>query len=322
MMYLRSGCASALLALILIFPLPAFADQASALRAIWIWEHDTHKLMFEPVFRAGAITFLQDKGINTIYLFVDDLTLRSPRETRELVAQLHEQGFTVHALLCSRAIRVAELALPENRDRALALFDSLLAYNAASPTAAQFSGVSLDIEPYQLAEWDTRRDMLLRSFLDLGAALMQRKNEAGVTLAIGPAIPFWYDGLPPLAWRGTEKLVSEHIQDIYDYVVIMDYRDKAAGRDSILSHAQNELAYGDLIGRPVVVAVETQNEYPRKITFYDENEQYMEEQLALAGESLQDHSSYAGIAIHHFGTYRAWSSAQVLATRQVFSNIN
>ena len=46
---------------------------------------------------------------------------------------------------------------------------------------------------------------------------------------------------------GAAAPLSERVQDLYDYVAIMDYRNFAEGSDSIISHAEDELAYGDPI---------------------------------------------------------------------------
>ena len=86
------------------------------------------------------------------------------------------------------------------------------------------------------------------------------------TLQIGPAIAFWLDGIR-VQHAGVTKPASEHLQDIYDHVVLMDYRDRAHGPDGILSHAEDELAYGRRIGKPVWLGIETAPNEIRKLSF-------------------------------------------------------
>ena len=76
-----------------------------------------------------------------------------------------------------------------------------------------------------------------------------------------------------MEWEGQRRPLSERVQDLYDYVAIMDYRNFAEGADSITSHAEDELAYGDRIGRPVMIGVETLKTTPAKVTFFGKNQQ-------------------------------------------------
>ena len=53
------------------------------------------------------------------------------------------------------------------------------------------------------------------------------KAAAGSTIPVGPAIPFWFDGIEDVEWEGQRRPLSERVQDLYDYVAIMDYRNFA-----------------------------------------------------------------------------------------------
>jgi hypothetical protein len=56
------------------------------------------------------------------------------------------------------------------------------------------------------------------------------------------------------------------VQDIYDYVALMDYRDHADGGDGLVSHAMDELRYGETIGRPVLLGIETMPNELKKVS--------------------------------------------------------
>jgi len=130
------------------------------------------------------------------------------------------------------------------------------------------------------------------------------KAAAGSTMQVGPAMPFWFDGIEDVEWEGTRRPLSERVQDLYDYVAIMDYRNFAEGSDSIISHAEDELAYADRIGRPVMIGVETLKTTPPKVTFFGKGNKYFEEQLALAQAGLSRHRSFGGFVVHHLDSYR------------------
>ena len=94
------------------------------------------------------------------------------------------------------------------------------------------------------------------------------------------------------------------MQDISDYVVIMDYRDTFGGRDGIISHAGNELRYGLQIGKPVTIGVETKCIEPEKVTFCEEGERVLNEVLSGAKSSLEKNPAFNGFAIEQYRAYR------------------
>lgn len=283
---------------------------AMAPRALWIWEQDSFRLLDDAGFRDEMTDFFRQRRVSTLYLYADsyrgrNVLVNEPGLYRDFITVMHQRGFQVYALLGSYWLHTETYALPKNRRVALRMFTSVLRYNRDSDTAARFDGVNIDIEPYLLADWGTRKTLRATQYLDLSAEYMRLKRLYGDALAVGPAMPFWYDGIDSIAWQGRRKKLSEHVQDIYDYVAIMDYRNFAAGRDSILAHAANELDYAEVIRRPVMIGVETLNTEPRKVTFHGLGRAYMEGQLAQVENEWSARPSFAGFAIHHLGSYRA-----------------
>ena len=188
------------------------------------------------------------------------------------------------------------------------MFGEGLASDSASEPAARFDGVNLDIEPYLLDDWSDRKPLRARQYLDLGAELMRMKKAAGATLSVGPAMPFWFDGID-VDWNGATRPLSAHTQDLYDYVAIMDYRNFAEGRDGIIAHARDEIAHANAAGRKVVIGVETLDTTPPKITFFGKTLADLDEQLALAECAFRADPSFAGFAIHHLAPFRALVAA-------------
>nr|WP_225562081.1 hypothetical protein [Rhodanobacter sp. DHB23] len=284
---------------------------ARASRAVWTWEADSYAMVRDPAVAQEAVSYLQSQHIDTVYLYADayqgrDLLVEQPALYRAFIERLHRQHMKVYALLGSAYLHTENYVLPAYRRQAEAMFRRVVQYNAGMPAAARFDGANLDIEPHILDEWnDGSRERLLTDFLDMGDALMKIKREYHATLAVGPAIPFWLDGID-VVWNGARRPVSEHVIDLFDYVALMDYRHKAEGRDSILSHAASEIAYADRVGKKVVIGLQVSPDDPEKVTFDQAGPKVFEQALGTVEQALRNDPSFAGFAIHHYRTYRAW----------------
>lgn len=289
--------------------LPAAAPAAS--RAVWTWEAESYAMVEDEAVAGEAIAYLKQHGFDTVYLYADaydgrNLIVDAPQRYHGLIARLHREGLRAYALLGSAYLNTEAYVLPERRADAEAMMRRVVDYNLAAPAAARFDGANLDIEPHILDEWDDdSRERLLAGFLDMSAALMAIKQAAGDDMAVGPAIPFWLDGIE-LEWNGRMAPVSEHAIDTYDYVALMDYRDFAEGRDSILSHARSEIDYANRTGKQVVVGLEVSPNDIDKVTFDEEGPAVFEREAARVEAALRDEPSFAGFAVHHYRAWRRW----------------
>jgi hypothetical protein len=301
--------AGAMLVLWLASVAPAHAADAAP-RAVWIWEEDAYRMLDKDEALREVEVFLDQQHISTIYLYADEyngrnILVNEPGKYRKLIASAHARGFKVYALLGSAYLRTQEYILQEKRRAAKKMFGAVLDFNKHTPDAAsQFDGVNIDIEPYLLDDWSTGRPVRGKQYLDLSALFMRMKAEAKSNLLVGPAMPFWYDGIEDVEWKGRRRKLNEFVQDIYDYVAIMDYRNAAEGSDGIVSHAQDELDYADRMNKKVMVGVETIQTTPEKVTFFGKGGTYFEAQLALAEIAMARHRSFGGFVVHHLKTYR------------------
>jgi hypothetical protein len=279
-------------------------------RAIWTWEGESYAMLDSEGEAAQGIAFLKAKAVGTIYLYADawrgrNLIVSDPQRYRRLLRRMHAAGLKVYALLGSGYLQTERYVLPRHREDAVAMLRRVLDYNAQAAPEERFDGINLDIEPHILAEWASRKMELLANFVEMSDALMQVKAQSGQALPMGPAIPFWLDGVQ-LEWHGQRKPVSQHVQDIYDYVALMDYRDHAEGGDGIVSHAMDELRYGEAIGRPVLIGIETSPNEIRKLSFHHLGEADLERELAATSRSVGRMRSFGGYVIHHYAAYRRW----------------
>lgn len=288
----------------------AHAAEPAGPRAIWTWEGESYALLDEEGAAAQGIAFLKAKAIGTIYLYADayrgrNLIASNPERYRRLLGRMHASGLKVYALLGSGYLNTERYVLPRHREEAVAMLKRVLDYNRAAALDERFDGINLDIEPHILAEWSTRKMELLANFVEMSDALMQVKRASGQDLPMGPAIPFWLDGIQ-LDWKGQRKPVSQHVQDIYDFVALMDYRDHADGGDGLVSHAMDELAYGEAIGRPVLIGIETMPNALKKVSFNHLGEADLERELAATSRSVGRMRSFGGYVVHHYAAYRRW----------------
>ena len=300
----------------LVLMLLAFAAVAAPpSRAVWTWERDSYAMLESREAAEAAFDFLRSKRVDTIYLYADafegrNLIADQPQRYRDFIALAHKRGFRVYALLGSAYLHTERYILPGRRRDATAMLKRVLDYNANAAGEERFDGANLDIEPHLLDEWnDASRADLVRDFIDVSAAWMAMKQESGQTLAIGPAMPFWFDGIP-VQWRGRTRPASEHLADLYDYVALMDYRDHAGGRDGIIAHAAKEMAYAEKTGKQVVIGLELTPNELKKVTFNHLLEADLEREIAATETAYGKSKAFAGFALHHYRGYRVWVEKQ------------
>lgn len=308
----RTGTAAPSVFLTAAFVFAAAASTAAgqrAHRAIWLWEPDIYQMLDSPADAEAALDFIEERGIGTVYLYADEWEGRNairdePEKYRALIAGMNARGLAAYALLGSAPLHTHEYVLDEKRDMAVAMFQRVLDYNASSEPHERFVGVNVDIEPYILEDWNEQRQHRAWQFLDLARVYMRMTEESGQELDVGPAIPFWFDGFE-VELDGVSKPLSQHVQDIYDYVSLMDYRDRAEGGDGIIRHGSLEMDYAATIGKKVMIGVETMQTDPEKLTFHEEGTEALEAELALAEKAWAGRPEFGGFVIHHFRTYRA-----------------
>lgn len=283
-------------------------------RAIWVWEEDSFELLDRARDWEAFSAFLSRNCISTVYLYADryqgrDILDDEPSRYHAFLTYLHREGFEVYALLGSAYLRTQEYVLPERRAEAEAMLRSALTYNQSASGPEQFDGINVDVEPYLLDQWDEDREQIGRYYLELSRKYMEMKEAYGFRGTVGPAMPFWFDGITVDAGE-TSKTLSEQTQDLYDYVAIMAYRDRADGRDGIVRHVTDEIEYASSVGKRVVVGVETKSGDLDKVTFHEETRRHMEEELQSVADALREYPAFGGTAIHHYGSYRAWLEGQ------------
>lgn len=107
------------------------------------------------------------------------------------------------------------------------------------------AGVQLDIEPYILPRFASDPDGFHR-YLE-AVRMMKSVTQGRTRLSI--VMPFWFSSI-----EAGGRAVGFEVMDVADEVAIMSYR---TDLEELQAIAVDVLRYGDLVGRPVWLAVET-----------------------------------------------------------------
>lgn len=289
-------------------------------RALWVWERASYAVVFDRVERdkLGAVmddtTTFDSDAIRTIYLGVDryegtDMLRDSRDEVAAFVRWAHARGYQVQATIAGGTRPPYFGALEQYEHFAIAEMEKVLDYNLAVDPDARFAGVNVDIEPYILPQWKQPDTSLPARWMAVLEKLIERRDASGQPLLFGPAIPRWLDTstcCTAIEWNGEVKPLSDHIQDLTDYVAIMDYRDTADGSAGIIAQAQHEIDYATRIGKPksVVIGVESKDLSgggdPETVTFWEEGRLAMETELDKVYAAFSGDPAFAGVAMHHY----------------------
>ncbi len=300
-------------------PVSSIGQPGATQRAVWMWGAEMLDAVNNPVYRDGAIDFLEDKAITTVYLYAAEVfesgasqgnpLADQPAAYAALVSSLHDNGLEVYALLDSVDVGTTVKLVSD--------FQAVLDYNSQATVSGRFDGFNFDIEPWKDNQgWDANRAALSQDYLDMAAVMMQMKQAYEPSLVAGPAIAFWFDDYS-ITWNGSTRPMNEHVQSLFDYATIMDYRDTVLGDDGILFHAQNEIGFASQIGKPLVIGVETKADELDKLTFFEEGEAYMDQQLQTVAMGLQNNTAFAGFAIHDFAGYTELAGVTIPHTNTV-----
>ncbi|MBM6385017.1 MAG: fibronectin type III domain-containing protein [Paenibacillus sp.] len=297
-------------------------------RAMWIWEPESYKLLLNPGSRQVLESFITDtqtfgqEPVQTLYLAVGkyagyNALEEQVDELRSFLSWAHSKNLQVHALIAGGTSPAYMGAYEKYHSHAVREMEQVINYNLAAADAEKFDGINVDIEPYISPDFRDPSRFLQQEYLDVLQKMIDRRDMAGIRLPFGPAVPKWYDTSDQganIVWNGSSKWLSEHVQDISDYISIMDYRDTADGSAGIIAGAAGELAYADQIGKPnsVVIGVETldiaNSGDPETITFWEEGRSHMEAELDKVYTAYGQNSAFGGIAVHHYDSYRALPS--------------
>ncbi|MBI2618580.1 MAG: hypothetical protein HYW57_00690 [Ignavibacteriales bacterium] len=231
--------------------------------AMWIW--NTAELTENKKRADVLIDFLRDQRIDHVFLALpydasehgEGVNIDRPR-LAPLVRSLNAAAVKVHALLGDK-----DFVLPHSRSFVLNSMNNIVQYQRTVHPGEQFYGIHVDIEPHLLPGFNSpRQEWFLTNFIEVLAACAGIARDGG--LIIGADLPTWLDAAnelthlsPEISRQGVIKPAYQHVLDLMDLVVLMDYRTNVQGDDGIVLHAREELRYAEQRGVRIFVGLET-----------------------------------------------------------------
>jgi len=259
---------------------------AEADRATWLW--NPWMIVSD---EAGTLAFLQGKNVNKVYVQIDrDIPMRV---YRSFIEKASAKGISTYAL-----DGAPEWVAPKGYTSQNQLMNWLGNYQSASTPAQKFAGVHLDVEPYLYSGWTTNRSETIKAYQ---ALLIKAKNSTGaLNLPLEVDMPFWFD---EVSYKNTygAGILAEWVIAQTRSVTIMAYRDEAS---SIIELVRNEVSFAGKYGKSLVVGVETgQTDEGDMISFFEEGESYMNQEMATVQSYYANVPGFNGTAIHHVGSW-------------------
>ncbi|MBN2389646.1 MAG: hypothetical protein JXR84_02905 [Anaerolineae bacterium] len=271
--------------------------------ALWVWQTET---ITNENAKVQLLNFARSEHINTLYLYAYGLVTSNPAALERFIV---EAGDIEVELLAGES----SWALAAHHAKVLNFVQDAITFSQNTHSVQHPVGLHFDIEPYLLGAWENDQANVIAQYLDLLVSIREMLTETGSPMLLSVDIPFWFETIEA-TYNGETKALHQHIQDIVDCVVLMDYRDAAEGNDGIIAHAQDELIYGNQVGTLVTIGLETNCIEPIKITFCEEGKGAMAEEMAKSAAMFKAHSSFHGFAIHDYVGYSALSQ-QLIPTQ-------
>ncbi|MBU5350856.1 hypothetical protein KQI74_01110 [Paenibacillus barcinonensis] len=286
---LSTACSSKVSAIGSDEPVDSYAEIHGHLdhpvRATWVW--DTTQIRNNA---QDVLQFAVENNVNTIYLQMNrDITIP---EYKSFIRLARTHNIAVDIMDGRSA-----WGLTESRDQIASFMDWIEAYQAQALSQEKFAGIHLDIEPHVHPQWKTNQASVITQWQGNVNYIVERA--AGMNMPVGADLPFWLDNykIP-----GSTMAVSSWMIRKFDSITIMAYRDTAA---AIYNVAKDELIDAASVGKTISIAVETkQSKEGDFITFYEEGEAYMEDQLKLVEKMASVHPSFNGFSIHDYTSWQ------------------
>ncbi|KNB74420.1 copper amine oxidase [Brevibacillus reuszeri] len=269
---------------------PSTIDRTSQIqRGTWIWNASLIKTEQESILK-----FASDNKLTTIYLQIDkDIPAAA---YQSFVRGAKEKQIKVEALEGR-----PNWAFTHNQNQIRQFISWVKSYNAAAGADERFEGLHFDIEPYILAEWKTKNQLVIENWMNNMRFIERETKGSGLKITLD--IPFW---LHLVKVPSSNYSFSAWLLEKVDSVVIMDYRNAALGNDGIVANAKTILKEASTLKKNVIVAVETAPTSEGAFTtFYSLSTGAMKAELKKAEEQLSQYPSYAGYAIHN---YESWTA--------------
>ncbi len=286
---------------------------------MWVW---TSPAQMTDSYRTQLINTASTYGFNVLYVTIDDyLDIYNLPASSSRTTKLNNYNDSVGKLLdAAKAAGISvdaeagwkDWADPSKRNYSYTLIDYVANYN--STHANDFRKMQFDVEPYLLSTYENNKSSVLTTYVNyIGDIVSRAKN---LNLPVALVIPHFYDSAqawtPSVTYNGKTDYTFNHLLSILDTtpngnIIIMSYRNAAAGTDGAIQLSQQEIkdATTGIHNTKIIVAQETGNVDPAYVTFYRKTKTYMWGQLTKIDSQFKNSSGYNGISIHYYEPFVA-----------------
>lgn len=266
----------------------------------WIWE--TSHIVTKP---EEVLNVLVEKGVKTVYLQVNrDIEMI---HYRSFIASAKKKGINVQALSGSPdwvSTSDYELGWQLQED----FYEWLTLYQKDSSRSQRFTGIHLDIEPHALSNsynWENDKQNTILFYQQSIDFALEQAKELNMDLILD--IPFWFDEETFDNDYGTGNIYEWLLTQNVTELAIMAFRDTADGTNSILDLTRNELEKSKNSRVNLSFSVETQDLGEDNLSFAEEGEAYMSDELRKVKDTVKKYKNFRGFSIHHFDSWELLS---------------
>jgi len=275
-------------------------DVKEPARAMWVW--DT-RIPASDKEQQELFKFCKAKNVNRLYLAAQNFNRQSSQKYRRFNRRAHKKGIYVHALGGD-----PRWAFERYHKQGLRWVQSILTFNRDSRQTERFDGIQNSTLVYFLGKpWEQNKKGIVIGYLELSRKIKGLIGIEEIDIAYGCDVPFWFDEDPALVvhWNNRVKPSSFHILDICDSATIMDYRNFAVGPNGSIELVKDEIRYADSVNKKIYIGQETTgNQYPVHVSFSEMSEEEMEGQIKEIVKAYSGNSSFAGISMHNYASYK------------------
>jgi len=251
----RHISALSLLVITLAIPLSLGAAPGKGL-GMWVWSSSSFSTEEA---RRELIRFCVNHRITHLDVYLnlsgdnEMPVLRDGEAFRDLILLAGRHRITTAALRGS-----PKMFFSENHDQALRELRALMAFSRTLPEGNLFRGIKYDVEPYLTREWKAQGKCpkaVMRDYLTFLRKAKSLLHDHAPRLLLAADIPFWWDKDDfVIEFEGSTKRLSEHVQDLTDFVVIMSYKRSV---QKVLDSVENERRYAKKINKVIFPSLET-----------------------------------------------------------------
>lgn len=289
--------------------------------SVWLWETtnilNTNDSINDSVILNvnQLIQFCEQKQITSIYLQINrDIPFV---QYRYLVNRLSQQILYKNGSPYTISVQALDGApnwvVLEGETRKNAFWQWVINYQNSSNEKEKFSGIHLDVEPHTGALWQNNEAdgvLAYQNFInDFKSRINESNNDYSLNMDLAVDIPFWYDSIEYNNIYGQGNL-AEWVYEQIPMVTIMAYRDSVTElNEGVFGVAKKELMFGKKFNRQTIIGLETSEQIPNYISFFEEGEIKMLEVIngtvKVIDQDIDTKNSKYSFAIHD---YENWKS--------------